>query len=380
MAHNPLGLRRFAKASRKTIMIRIRQPTTSSSRRRGLAPLELTLALPMLVIMMALMINFGVIASWKVRTQGNAHYATFRSLLVRTGDWNPPPDNWPNASLQSAGGNPLPSLGALWDAHPDTSHPRADWARGSWLTAPNQTVPVRVEGRLEFDDGVHSGAAAMQRRVPLLRGATSNGQFGFNLSQSVLDNRWQFHSLGIGDNLAPRGRVWWDIEHNDLVALDPEIGNFKARLDAAQQQLLSNPHPEYLYPLDQDVEFRIYYGQSPDFYPRLGGGCSLDVNDVRSNQFERLLTRIERLPCTMSRSFLGLYREWICRLERCQAGNASITPLQNRYDDLRQLVNALPPELGCGQAGLLQPCDACDPMDAQCLSQCPAPTPDADGL
>lgn len=361
-------------------MTRLSRSSTPPRSRRGLAPLELTLTLPLLVMLMALMINFGVIGAWKVRTQGNAHYAAFRSLLVRTGDANPPPDNWPNATLGSGGGNSLPTVGQLWEAHPDTAHPRADWVRGDWLTAPNQIVPVHVEGRLEFDDGVHAGTASMQRNVPLLRGSTSTGRFGFTLTQEVLDNRWQFHTLGIGDNRAPRTRVWWDIEHNDLVALDSAIAQFKAKLDAAQQRLFSNPHPEYLFPLDQDIEFRIYTGDSPNFYPRLGGGCSLDVNEMQLSRVDPLVSRINRMPCTMSNSFLGLYRTWICRMERCGATAQATAPLRERYEDLRQLVNALPMEMRCGNVPALTPCEACDPMDAACLSQCPAPTPDADGL
>lgn len=361
-------------------MIRHRRTSTSIHPRAGLAPLELTLTLPLLVMLMALMINFGVIGAWKVRTQGNAHYAAFRSLLGRTGEWNPPPDNWPNATLGAGGGNSLPTVGQLWDSHADTSHPRADWVRGDLLTAPNQVVPVHVAGRLEFDDGVHTGTAGMSRNVPLLRGATSNGRFGFSLTQEVLDNRWQFHTLGLGDNHSSRARVWWDIEHNDLVALDAQIATFKAQLDAAQQQLMSNPQPEYLFPLDRDVEFQIYSGHHPNFYPRLAGDCSLDVNDVRINRVDPLVDRIERLPCTMSRSFLDLYRTWICRMEQCGASAQETAPLRQRYDDLRQFVNSLPMELRCGTVSALMPCELCDPMDVPCQSQCPAPTPDTDGL
>lgn len=351
--------------------------------RSGLAPLELTLSLPLLLMLMALMINFGVVGAWKVRTQGNAHYAAFRSLQVRTGDANPPPDNWPNANLNSGSGNSLPTVGQLWEAHPDTTHPRADWVRGDWLTAPNQVVPVHVEGRLEFDEGVHSGTASMSRNVPFLRGATASGRFGFSLTQEVLDNRWQFHTQGMSDNLASRTRVWWDIEHNDLVALDAQIANFKAQLDAAQQLLISNPQIQYLYPLDQDIEFSIYSATTPptapNFYPGTGG-CSLDVNEVQLNSVDPLNTRIRRLPCTMSQAFLDLYRTWICRMEHCGATAQATAPLRDRYNDLRQFVNSLPMELRCGSVPALTPCEECDPMDAACWSQCPAPEPDLDGL
>jgi hypothetical protein len=63
--------------------------SNSSCGRRGLAPLELTLTLPILVLMMALMINFGVVGVWKVRTQANARYAAWRTITARTGEDNP---------------------------------------------------------------------------------------------------------------------------------------------------------------------------------------------------------------------------------------------------------------------------------------------------
>lgn len=363
----------------KRLVPRLPSPT---SRRAGLAPLELVLTLPILLMMLALMINFGVIGAWKIRTQGNAHYATFRTVHVRTGDWSAPPPNWPNASLSAGGGNGLPQVGQLWDSHPDTSHPRADWVRGDWLTAPHAQTLIHVEGRLEFDAGVHSGTAAVNRPVPLLRGATSNGRFSFNLTQNVLDNRWQFHSLGIGDNAAPRTRVWWDIEHSDLSALDPAISQYLSRLDNAQQRMMALPRTEYLKPWDQDIEFHIYGGSTGwhNFYPRLRHTCSLDAASVQQDQVADLLDRIERLPCTVAQSYINLYATWICRMERCGANAQATAPLRDRHDALRQFVNALPQSMRCSRVGALQPCDLCDPMDVRCLSQCPAPVPDQDGL
>jgi len=349
-------------------------------RRRGLAPLELVLVLPILAMLMALMINFGVIAAWKIRTQGNAHYAAFRSVQVRTGEWNPAPANWPRATLSQGTGASLPTVQGLWDADPDTAHPRADWIRGDWLAAPGAVSAVHVAGRLEFDDGVHTGTAQVERPVPLMRGTLPNGQFRFDLTNELLDQRWQYHTLGIGDNQDSRTRAWWDIEHTDLAALDPRIAQMRQRLDAAQQRLRTNRSPQFLYPLDRDVEFWIYRQGWREFHPRLSSGCSLDVNEVRLNQGQPLVDQINQLPCSMSQAYLGLYRGWICRLERCGATDQTIAPLRDRYNDLRQFVNALPRDMNCGSVGPLEPCDPCDPMDAACWSQCPAPIPDADGL
>ncbi len=350
------------------------------TRRTALAPVELVLVLPILAMLMGLMINFGVAAAWKIRTQGNAHYAAFRSVQTRTGEWNAAPANWPRATISQGVGSGLPTVDQFWDAHPDTSHPRADWIRGDWLSAPGAVSAIQVEGRLEFNGSVNSGRAQVERPVPMLRGALPSGRFRFDLNNDLLDNRWQFHTLGIGDNEASRTRVWWDLEHSDLAAIDPRIAQIQTRLDAAQRQLLSNPRPQFLFPLDRDVEFWIYRQHRPEFHPRLPGGCSLDVNDVQVNRVVPLVDRINRLPCTMSEAYLGLYREWICRLERCGADPQSIAPLRDRYNDLRLFVNSLPREMGCGSVEPLQPCERCTNPDCFRQNQCPAPVPDLDGL
>jgi len=334
-------------------------------------------------MLMALMINFGVVAAWKIRTQGNAHYAAFRSVQVRTGEWNPAPANWPRATLTQGTGASLPTVGGLWDADPDTAHPRADWIRGDWirgdwLAAPGAVSAVHVAGRLEFDDGVHTGAAQVERPVPLMRGALSNGRFRFDVQNDLLDNRWQYHSLGIGANEDLRTLSWWAIEDGDLAALDPSLAQRLMQLQATQsrlQRLKTN-----LDPLDRDIEFWIYRLGRNEFHPRLSSGCSLEIADVQMNQALPLIDRINRLPCEgISQQYLGLYRTWIGRLERCGADDQIIQPLRDRYNDLRQFVNAMPRDF-CGEADPLERQMPCDPMDAACLSQCPAPIPDADGL
>lgn len=334
-------------------------------------------------MLMALMINFGVAAAWKIRTQGNAHYAAFRSVHVRTGESNSPPANWPRATLSNDIGDGLPTVDQLWDADPETTHA---WVRGGVLGMSN----VTVEGELEFDESVISGRARMERPVPLMRGALPNGRFGFDISNDLLNSRVQFHSLDLGDNEGSRARRWWDIEHTDLSALDPGIATFFEQLNTTQQRLRDDPRKIYLYPLDRDVEFWIYYQHWREFHPHTSG-CSLDVNEVRLNQAQSLLRDIYRRPCRMSEAYLRLYRMWICHLESCGAEDHSIRRLRERYDDLREFVASLPMDMECEPLGELQPCEVCDPVDESCIDRneeraggrlngCPAPIPDEDGL
>lgn len=322
----------------------------SIHRRRGLAPLELTLALPMLVFLMALMIDFGVAGAWKVRTQANTRYAAWRTVNARTGEFNPTPRYWPaSAPLTTNAGADLPQSSQLWDSQQALLCP---CIRGPQLTAPSAPVTVNVPGRMEMDGTVLEGNAILERPVPLLKTALPGGKFRFNLKQDVFDNQWQFYSLGIGWNTDIRADVWWDVEHSDLSALDGTVDSFLQLLNDDLKTLQTNPKQGDLYPLDNDDEFTRYDGwPPPDFYPRLSGRCESDPQLVYMSIVSRLdkdgqpiqnslLSRIDRLPCTMSNSFTSMYKSWICGLEQCGFNDGAIDPLRERYKDLAQFVQA----------------------------------------
>ncbi len=347
--------------------------------RRGLAPLEFVLALPILVMMMALMIDFGVVGAWKIRAQTNARYAGWRTLAARTGESNATPPYWPAASTLSAQpGTKLTNVDQQWDSTQDLL---CACTRGQQLTAPNAVAAINVPGRLEMDDDVVRGHVNLERNLPLFRGAlpATGGKFRFDVNQDLFDNHWQYNTLGIPYNDYPRSRVWWDIEHADLAALDPAIDTNKQLLDQNLQKLQTNPKQADLYPLDNDDEFIRYNsgGTPPDFYPRLGRLCMSDPNALYISAISRidqdghpnrnsLLSRIDRLPCTMSGSFTGMYGSWICRLEQCGAPDGDIDPLRQRYRDLQQFMGTLG-SLGCARPADLQRC-VCPPM-----TTCPCP-------
>ena len=320
------------------------------------------------MMMAALMINFGYIGAWKVRTQGAARYSAWRTLAVRTGDWNPVPDNWPaSAALTASTGPDLPQTAALWNQPPDLI---IEAIRGPLLTAPDTAETLTVEGRLEMDGSVHRGSAQLTRNVPLFRGSMPGGlgQLAFNLTQDLLDHRWQFFSLGIPHNQYPRARVWYDLEHLDFVNLPGSSAQHYSELETYWQKLVNSPDRKHLQTLDQDEEFARYSGMSPDFYPRLSRQCLGDVVSVRVAAVEPYLKEVERLPCTMSQRFLSLYRAWICSLESCVFPDALIDPLRHRYDDLKTFVNGLPDDLKCEKVSTPERCK-CEGLN------CPPPCP-----
>lgn len=346
-------------------------------RRRGLAPLELTLTLPILVIMMALMINFGVVGAWKVRTQVNTRYSAWRTVNARTGEYNPIPPYWPaNSPLKTQAGLDLPMVSQLWDAQPDLMCP---CVRGPALTAPSSQTAINVPGRLEMDGFVLQGNAQLSKPLPLLPSAIpGSGRFQFNLKQDIFDNQWQFYSLRIPYNDYIRAQVWWSIQHSSIAALDSAVTASKQILDQNLQLLEGNPQVADLFPLDNDDEFTRHNGwPPPDFYPRLRGLCESDPNIVYTKLVARtdqngkpnpnsLLSRIDKLPCTMSGSFTSLYRQWICELEKC--GSGEIEPLRQRFSDLSQFMGTV---AGCSTPGPLQPC-MCPPKTTCACPPSPA--------
>lgn len=328
--------------------------------RAGLAPLELTLVLPTLLCLMALMINFGVAGAWKVRTQVAARYAGWGTVAERTGQSNPPPDNWPpNARWEELTGTNLPELDQLWNEHADLL---AAAVRGPMLTSPQQDVPLPVKRRLEMDDDVQRGHAVLDRPLPLLRGATATGRFGYDLTQDLFDNRWQFFTMGFSHNEDLRVDQWYALSLDELAQLDGDIARFWDAVQEAARQLRGNPIKCSLYALDRDRDFITYYGSAPDFYPRLRG-CSMDVMDVNMRLVEPLINEIEDLPDTISQRFGRMYRRWICELEMC--GGPGVGPLRMKYDGLRPL-NHMPRLEPCICRGGRCPCppipgpDNCD--------------------
>ena len=318
--------------------------------RAGLAPLEMTLVLPILVIMMAVMIDFGVVGTWKIRTQANTRYAAWRTVNARTGEYNPNPPYWPaTAPLTTGAGADLPNSSQLWDSQQELLCP---CVRGPQLTAPKAPNVVNVPGRLELDGFVLEGNAQLDKPLPLLRSAIpGSGRFRFNLKQDVFDNQWQFYSLGIPWNNHTRADIWWAINHSDLARLDSQIDENLRLLDENLQKLQSNPDHKELYPLDNDDEFARYYGwPPPDFYPRLNRMCISDPKAFYNSAVGRrdqngrpnpnsLLSKIDNLPCSMSRSFATMYKDWICGLETClYAGQYA--GLRQRHADLKQFMEA----------------------------------------
>src|SRR5262245_4693044 len=88
------------------------QIRTKTVRRRGLAPVELVLAIPLVLFTVALSVIVGTAACWKIRTSTVARNEIWTYRMPRR-DWprNPQPAGWPaSASASHAGTRQLPDL------------------------------------------------------------------------------------------------------------------------------------------------------------------------------------------------------------------------------------------------------------------------------
>ena len=90
-------------------------------KRRGLAPVELVLWLPILLFVAALMVNFGTSATWRLRGKVVARDAAWRVRWPRTGANEPRPEDWvwpKPARMEVREGAPITQL-----ENPMTQHP-----------------------------------------------------------------------------------------------------------------------------------------------------------------------------------------------------------------------------------------------------------------
>ena len=329
------------------------QSAMSSSRRRGLATLELVLALPMLLFVMALAINFGTAASWKVRALVVARHAAWSTRPPRTGFQYPRPQNWPlGANLGAGSAMNFPPLD-----DPRVYHPVV---RGPTLlggTAVNSEL-------LDPSRGFRHGTSGIRRDFPLLR---RMGTYELSAGANLLDNLWQFWRQGLNTNGDRRIPVLYV-----LAQAPPAYAQAYVRAVLA---ILRFPLRNDLRPLDRDDEFQAYAQRFPqlrigvpDFHPRPAGFCSLDrtvADQVVADLLDRITGRVDRdaagnvtrripgVPENMTRAFLGLYRAVIQQLQnqmnatpppppdQMAAMQAEIDQLQAKIDILQKFLQTL---------------------------------------
>jgi len=292
----------------------------------------MVLALPMLLFVMALMINFGTVASWKVRADVTARYAVWASRPPRSGLQFPQSAAWPSWP-------PPATLGAGGAADdPAMDDPRVDLpiARGPALPDGTTVNSNLLDPALGFREGT----SRIQRAYPLM---PKIGPYTLHAQANMLDDAWQFWQFGLWTNQDRRIPVIY------ILAQAP-AGDSQAYVQAVMaiyNTFYSSPNPlsTGLLPLYADVvwhgfhlQFPRWIGDSPDFcqlYTTLPGFCSMDPAQVQP-AVASLIQSIEGGPSqhsvawNMANAFIGMYQD-------------VIRAAQQQINNLNQQINATPP-------------------------------------
>jgi len=331
-------------------MTQTRRPTRSA---RGLSTLEMVLCLPILMMVMALIINFGTVASWKVREWSVARHEAWSGRHPRSGATRP--DYWPSQGGTMGAGRMTPL------AWPDASALDQPVVRG-----PLPLGTVVHESVLDTSLGGRRGTASLVRDYPLL---ARLGPYRMNAAEEILEREWQHREMGLWSTFERRIPVLYQ-----LAVVDPE---FIEACVAVAVSIAYAPFRADLFPLDRDDEFIGYSrrfldslqfqsryplgAMAPEFHPDLvlpcGGacrdGCRTDPAFVQS-RMEDLVDRIRGNPARgvrslahrMAAAFIRLYEDVQAELARRIAAEpppapADIAAMEREIDELQGKIDVL---------------------------------------
>lgn len=298
--------------------------------RAGLAPLELTLSLPIMLFVMGLMIIVGTTASWKVRTVTNSRQAVWRTIDPRDGEDDPHSRGWPASARMEIESGSTPIDFDPYDVH--------DVVRGQPLSAPTgEEIPVR-ESLFDMQAGLTLGVTEIERPFPVM-GNMPPRQIHLLREHPLLADRWQFREMGLRSNGQRRILFLYPADYGR--SLNSEIQRFQE----AALAIVQNPLNPILEMLDNDDELQnpvpsgLNYsppygiGRAPDYHIPEGSVrrlllrpdnvCSTDRSEVQITLINPLVAATRRVPDRLTRDFLRMYRDHLEHIDR----------LQELYDD-----------------------------------------------
>jgi len=309
------------------------------------------LALPLLLLVMALMINFGHIAAWKVKSLQVARLAEWRQRPTRIPMRYPGPAEWPAAGTTLAvEPGPAPQL---YQGDPYARHVVVRAPNGVEAIIPNGPVlsnpQVNLPGSqllvdttmLDMPGTLKQGRATISRELPLLGRLYEINQDVVHL---MLEDEWRFFELGYSDNHSRRALLLYGF-------IPPaNVQERAASFRDAALAILNAPFRGDLAVLDRDAELAAWYGSPPDFHPRLGRACSLDAQSVRAGPVQGLIDSIQGprgggrggVPERVARSFLNMYQSQLAILQNQQPPpTAQIQQLQQKIQQLQGFLGSL---------------------------------------
>ncbi len=287
----------------------------------------MVLALPILLFLMALYINYGVAASWKVRALSMARHAAFGARWPRTGSSDPDPAYWEGDIRTDRQAERIAKLDDPRANHPVMRGPLPD----------GNEVPVDL-----FDPAQEliEGQAATTQEFPLMGPL---GPFTLGPSTFLIDNKWEYQRTRLSGNWLRRIPALYKLV---------QAASLANAYVAACGAILDTPSRSALRPLDRDDEFLYWRQWAPDFHPRLKRFCTTDL-EVATEAVEDLIDRIrghepppepriKGLAERMAEAFIALYESVIRQLETQLAAQPDgMTGLQGQIDDYQQKIDTL---------------------------------------
>lgn len=295
----------------------------------------MVLALPILLFVMALIVNYGTVASWKVRGETVARNAVWSTRSPRNGGAMPRPEDWPTTA-SIAVNSAMPNIIEL-----DDPRVHLPVARG-----PLPFGAVVNEQLLDPARGLREGSSQLTRTYPLLQKLP---QYTQRSQTDILDDKFQYNQMGLGSNWQRRMPVLYQLPKADPSLVQKYV--------AAVMAILNAPFRDDLAPLDRDPEFLQFRGSAPDFHPRLQQFCDVD-QDVAKRQVDNLVDRIQgkvnrdnkgqavsrvsSVAERMAGAFIGLYRSIIQMLQQAVNPNVGlIKQYQAEIDVLMKFLELL---------------------------------------
>jgi hypothetical protein len=308
--------------------------------RRGLAMLELALTLPILLFVMALMINYGTMCVWKVREHSVARLAVWETRWPRTGATDQRPTYWPapaTADVSDQG-----NVSGMDDRRVDLPVARGPM-KGATVDA-NLLDPTR---------GLRMGDANYTRQLTLLR---KLGAYTIDAKDWLIDDKWQYQRMGLPDTVERRIPVIYTLAKAPASLVNSYVQSVVAVARA--------PFASQLQPLDNDPEF-IYYGSifgwggPPDFHPRFQIMCTTD-RALTDKSVENLIKRIQggregrrRIPSVaevIAQAFLSLYERALTAFEAVLKSKPPATPQMQVL--AQSQIRLLQSKIGAMQQGI----------------------------
>ncbi len=156
--------------------------TNKFRKRTGMAPLEMVLVLPFLMMLMAMIIVFGYATMWKLRTENVSRDAVWRARFGQFANVDAQLAEWPEEAASSIA--PATQI-STFDGEAILRDPL--------VTGPLGSIGVNQEV-LDYSRGNMAGIATINRDPPVFAKLSS---FNFEVEQALLDDRFQFQQMRI---------------------------------------------------------------------------------------------------------------------------------------------------------------------------------------